>query len=289
MLNKIINFGLKFMSVDDKIVRMFLQTRASKVRDIVILPAIQLVTKKLISQLKNTKEHGRIYNGDLNGIEVSIIRSLVGCPNAAVTVESLKRCGTRAIIRVDFCGGIQSEKSSVSIGDILIPNISYCGDGTSPQYVMKYASKLNKLKTISNPIPIIQELKSGNQNLFISEPDEQLKDLLREEGVSLYPEKVKAVDFWTTDALFCENELFIKSLKSIGVQGIDMENSIIFLLSKLFDIKAASVLAVSDLPGHSKYDLFNSNVIHTDMMKGINKAIDIVVNSLPKIKSLVGV
>jgi hypothetical protein len=65
-----------------------------------------------------------------------------------------------------------------------------------------------------------------------------------------------------------------------------MENSIIFLLSKLFDIKTASVLAVSDLPGDLKHDLFNSNVIHPDMMKGINKAIDIVVNSLPKIKSL---
>jgi len=274
------------MSIDDKIVRMFLETSSSKIKDIVILPAIRPVLNKLISHLKNKKEHGRVYNGLLNGIEVSIVRSLVGCPNAAVVIESLTRCGIKALIRVDFCGGIQGEKMPVSIGDILIPNLSYCGDGTSPQYIMKYADQLSKLKTISNPIPIIQELKSGNQNIFITKPDEELKDLLINEGVSLFPDKVKAVDFWTTDALFCETEEFIKSLKSIDVQGIDMENSIIFLLSKYYNIRAASILSISDLPGHSKYDLFNSNVIHPDMIRGIDKAIQITIQSLPKVKSL---
>jgi purine-nucleoside phosphorylase len=65
-----------------------------------------------------------------------------------------------------------------------------------------------------------------------------------------------------------------------------MENSVLFLLSKLYNMKAASILSVSDLPGHPKYDLFNANTIHQDMETGIENAIKITISSLPKIKAL---
>ena len=65
-----------------------------------------------------------------------------------------------------------------------------------------------------------------------------------------------------------------------------MENSILFLLGLLYNIKTASILSVSDLPGHEMYDLFKSNVIHPDMERGINNAISILIKALPKIKNL---
>lgn len=265
---------------------MFLQTKPSNLNEIVVLPATKIVEKRLIKKLEQKKRNGRVTNGLLNGVTVSIIRSLVGCPNTSVTLESLKRCNVKAIIRVDFCGGIALDDKPISIGDVLIPKITCCGDGTCPQYIMKYPELPDLLGSISNPNPRIQELKSGNQSVYISEPNNQLKDILINEGTILIPNRIKEVDFWTTDALFCENELFIDSLKSINVQGIDMENSIFFLLSKLFNIKAASILSVSDLPGHPKYDLFNSNTLHPDMETGIENAIKITIASLPKIKAL---
>lgn len=287
MLNRIkidlLNLGLKFLSVDEKLVRIFLETTPSNVNEIVIVPSVKMVMKKLIQKLQYKKVHGRVYNGSLNGVNVSIIRSLIGCPNCAITVECLKRCETKIIVRVDFCGGIENETNQIKVGDILIPKIVYCGDGTSPQYIIKSPQLIDRLRNISNPISKVQEIKAGNQNIYITQPNKEIKQILISEGNSY---NAKEVDFWTTDALFCETTDFLHALKSIDVRGIDMENSILFLLGEIYNIKTASILSVSDLPGHPKYDLFKANVIHPDMEKGINNAISILINALPKIKTL---
>ena len=66
MLNRIksdlLNLGLKFMSVDEKIVKLFLETKLSNVNEIVILPAVKMVMTKLISKLRNKRVRGRVYN-----------------------------------------------------------------------------------------------------------------------------------------------------------------------------------------------------------------------------------
>jgi purine-nucleoside phosphorylase len=285
MLNNIksqmMNFGLKFLSVDDKIVRMLLETASSNINEIVILPAVKTVMKKLVKKLHNKISHGIIYNG----IRVSIILSHIGCPNIAMIMESLKRCKTKVVLRVDLCGGIQGNEEEITVGDVLVPKLAYCDDGTSPQYIRSNASLQSLLKSINNPLKMIQNLDTSNQIVYYSKPDETLKEILIKTGRNINP-MIKEVDFWTTDALFCENSEFIRSLQSIDVQGIDMESSVLFLLGTLFNIKTASILAVTDLPGHPKYDLLSSNELHPNMEKGIDDAIKIVIESLPKIKSL---
>ena len=104
------------------------------------------------------------------------------------------------------------------------------------------------------------------------------------EGNSLFSNKVKEVRFWSTDGLFCESLDFIRALQSINIQGIDMESSILFLLGKLYNLKTASLLSVTDLPGDSKYDIIISKEIHPDMETGIDNAIKILISALPKIK-----
>ena len=162
MMNRIkselLNFGLKFISIDEKIVRLFLETSPTNISEIVILPTTKIVMKKLVNKLKNKRNYGRVYNGELNNLKVSIIRSLIGCPNCAITIECLKRCKTKIVIRIDFCGGIES--IGINIGDILIPKSAYCGDGTTPLYFLKYPALQNKFKSIPNPIrePIIGTL-----------------------------------------------------------------------------------------------------------------------------------
>ena len=95
---KLINLGLKMIDIDQKIVRMILETSPSNVNDIVIMPAVKLVMKKILNKLQNKRVKGRIYNGLLNGVPVSVNRSLVGCPNAANAVECFHRCKVKAIM-----------------------------------------------------------------------------------------------------------------------------------------------------------------------------------------------
>ena len=288
MLNKIksqmLNLGLKFISVDDKIVRMVLETSSSNINEIVLMPAVKMVMKKLVNRLQNKIVHGRVYNGTLNGIKVSIIRSQIGCPNAALTLEGLKRSKAKIVVRVDFCGGIYGENTTINIGDILIPKSAYCGDGTSSEYLRANQTLLNRLESVTNPLSTTQNLIASPQTIFISKPNEILKKLLIREARSLYPGKIYPGKIWTTDALFCETYEFLRSLNSIDIKAIDMESSILFLLGQLYNLKVASILSVSDLPGHAKYDLLKSNDLHPDMETGIDKAIKILIKALPKIQ-----
>ncbi|MFW9998823.1 MAG: hypothetical protein ACFE9Q_04430 [Candidatus Hodarchaeota archaeon] len=288
MLNRIkselLNVGLKFISVDEKIVRMILESSSSNVNEIVILPAIKTVMKKLLNKLQNKRIYGRLYNGELNNVKVTILRSLIGAPNCAMAVESLRRCKTKIIIRIDVCGGIENDNNPITIGDIIIPKLAFCDDGTSPQYLREYPHLVNELQSISNPMGKFQNLFTGNQTIFISKPNERLRELFLNKCTELFPGKVKETNLWTTDALFCESIDFIRALNSINVQSVDMESSILFLLGKIYNLKTVSVLSVSDLPGHSKYDLLNSNEIHPDMENGIDKIIKLLIQTLPSLK-----
>jgi uridine phosphorylase len=288
MLNKIkselLNLGLKFISVDEKIVRMILETSPSNVNEIVIFPAVKIVMQKILKKLQNKRIYGRVYNGVLNDVNVSVIRSLIGAPNCAIAVECLKRCKTKIIIRLDVCGGIENDDSKINVGDVLIPQMAYCDDGTSPQYIREHPSLANDLEAIPNPLSKFQNLLTGNQTIFISKPNVIIKDILIEEGKALISNKIKEVKLWSTDGLFCESLDLIRALQSINIQAIDMESSILFLLSKLYNLKAAAILSVTDLPGDSKYDLLHSKEVHPDMENGIDNAIKILVRSLPKIK-----
>ncbi|MFX0010862.1 MAG: hypothetical protein ACFE9R_11135 [Candidatus Hermodarchaeota archaeon] len=287
MLNKIkgqmLNLGLKFISVDEKIVRMILETNSSNINEIVILPAVKLVMKKIVNKLQNKIVHGRVYNGVLNGIKVSVIRSQIGCPNMALVIESLKRTKAKILLRVDFCGAVYSENNIIKIGDNVIPKIAMCADGTSSEYLRNNPALINNLDSIKNPLLAMQILNTTPQTIFISKPNEILKEILYKEARVNYPKKIRESNLWTTDALFCENFEFIKALQSAKIEAIDMESSILFLLAGLYNMKAASILTVSDIPGHSQYDLLTSNEINPDMYTGIDNAIKTLINSLPKI------
>jgi uridine phosphorylase len=287
MKSELLNLGLKFISVDEKIVRMILETKPSNVNEIVILPAIKIVMKKLLNKLQNKRIYGRVYNGELNDVKVSIVRSLVGSPNCAMAVEALKRGKTKIIIRVDVCGGIETENMSISIGDLVIPKLAFCDEGTSPHYIREHPSLVNELQSISNPSGKFQNLFTGNQTIFISKPNEKLRELFLSNGTVLFPKKVKETNLWTTDALFCESLDFIRALSSINIQSVDMESSILFLLGKIYNLKTVSLLSVSDLPGHPKYDLLNSNDIHPDMENGIDNAIKLLIQTLPSVKRII--
>ncbi|MFX1444577.1 MAG: hypothetical protein ACFFHV_14275, partial [Promethearchaeota archaeon] len=191
--NELLNLGLKFISVDEKIVRIFLETSPSNVNEIVIMPAVKMVMKKIVNKLQDKRVYGRVYNGTLNGIKVSVVRSLVGSPNCSITIESLKRCKTKIIIRTDFCGGIENTSSNIQIGDIIIPNLAYCGDGTSPHYIMNHSELSNQLESIQNPISRFQQIITGNETVFVSKPHEELKNLLISEARSSITNRVKEV------------------------------------------------------------------------------------------------
>jgi len=289
MINKIkselLNLGLKFISVDEKIVRLFLETKPENISDIVILPTVKSVMRKMVNKLEGKNKQGRSYNGIINGVRVSIIQCHLGAPSMAIMIETLRRTKAKKIIRIDFCGGVSGLSSNITIGNIILANSTYCGDGSSPQYILKYPGLTTQFSSISNPLGRFQNLIAGSQEIFITYPNENLTNILFDKGKELYKDRIKKVDLWTTDALFCETTEFLNAMRSINIEAIDMESSVMFLLGKKYNLKTTALLAVSDLPG-TEYDLLETNEIHPDMENGIDNAIETLSQSLPEIKDL---
>ncbi len=280
--SELLNVGLKFISIDEKIIRLFLETAPSNVNDIVILPTTKMVMSKVVRKLHNKQKKGQVYNGYINGVRVSVIRCYMGCPNMAIIMEALQRTEAKKVVRIDFCGGITGLQNDVKGGDIIIPKRCYCGDGTTPQYIIHYEALSNKLDTVDNPLEDFLKLITGSQKIYISKPNKTLSKLLYAQGKDLYSSQVKQVDLWTTDALFCEGPEFQKAMKLINIEAVDMESSALFLLGDLYNLQTTSILSISDLPG-TEYDLFHSNKVHPEMENGIKRAIKILEVSLPKL------
>ncbi len=264
MLNKakigLLNLGLKFISVDEKLVRMFLETFPKDLREIVILPVTKIAMQEFVKRMGNShSQHGLVHNGTISGVPVSAIRCQMGAPYAAIVMECLARSGVKKVVRCDYAGSISD---NIDMGDLIIPEQAFGGDGTTPHY--SSSSQLGNTTAIFvGSAGIINALSNSAQNIA-------------------YPcHKAK---IWSTDALFRETPERVSAWQGSGADTVDMETSTIYCLGTLFNIQAGAVLAISDKP-HTEYDLFHSNKIHESLEIALQTAIDVVVRALPDIKN----
>jgi uridine phosphorylase len=72
------------------------------------------------------------WSGELEGAQVTVTSTGIGCPSAAIAVEELHACGTDTFIRVGTAGGMQQD---VFVGDLVVAEAAVRDEGTSPQYV----------------------------------------------------------------------------------------------------------------------------------------------------------
>ncbi|OLS15243.1 MAG: purine nucleoside phosphorylase [Promethearchaeota archaeon CR_4] len=265
MLNKakidLLNFGLKFVSVDDKLVRLFLETVPKDLHEIVILPVSKTTMKEFVTRMgKSHQQHGLVHNGLINGVPVSTIRCQMGAPYAAIVMECLKRAGVKKVIRCDYAGSLSDR---VNLGDLIVPEQAIGAEGTTPNYITP-SEPAGKPSTFNGSQAITTDLLTSAKEL----------------GCTCH--KVKIV---STDALFRETTDKIAAWQTAGADAVDMETSALYCLGDLFSILTGAILAISDKPG-SEYDLFHSNKIHENLVSSLKSAIDVVAKALPKIKNL---
>jgi len=265
MLNKakigLLNLGLKFISVDEKLVRIFLETFPQNLREIVILPVTKIAMQEIIHRMGNShSQYGLVHNGFISGVAVSAIRCQMGAPYAAIMMECLKRCGVKKVLRCDYAGSISDK---VQMGDLIIPELAYGGDGTTPHYHSTRDSNIT--------YPIF----SGSKGI--------LNALWRAAQKIAYPCHMAKI--MSTDALFRETPEKISAWQSVGADSVDMETSAIYCLGNLFNIQTGAILAISDKP-NTTYDLIHSNKVHESLGYALQTAINVVVSALPEIKLL---
>jgi uridine phosphorylase len=72
------------------------------------------------------------WSGELEGAQVTVTSTGIGCPSAAIAVEELHACGTDTFVRVGTAGGMQQ---NVLVGNLVVAEAAVRDEGTSPQYV----------------------------------------------------------------------------------------------------------------------------------------------------------
>lgn len=287
------NMFFKFISVEEKLCYMFLGTKLNKVRPIVIVPAVDTCTKAVVNKLKKKVKHGHIVNGILNDVEVSVIQTQMGSPAVAVIMEILKYCACKAVIRIDFCGGLktvlmkeQAIDTGIKVGSIIIPKSVVLSDGTSFQYLQKYAKEIS-VNSIFHSFSVDSRERWIYPNIdgkyWAVACDESLHALYQE----IIPESEKRAQedrLWSSDALFCEDIDAINTWRLHGCNSVDMESCVIYILGALFAIPVISILAVSNLTILEEDSFLKTKKINPNTLQGLDDVVALLCKSLPLIQ-----
>ena len=297
MLNKIkagiANLALKFISVEEKLSYMFLETFPKNMRPIVILPAVNTVMRHIIHKLNKKSIHGLVCNGKLNDVEVSVIQTNMGSPGTAMIMEILKNCHCKAAIRIDYCGGLKTTlvgnrfvETGLNIGSLVIPKTVFLTDGTSFQYLQKNAKQI-----IGNPLLHnhasdtieIWKYPTLEGKYWAADSPEQLYTIFKNNLGT--PHRRERPDIlWSSDSLFCEAPEAINTWRLQGCNSVDMESCAIYLLGALYKIPSISLLGVSNMVDVDALNLMKVNKIHPGIFESLDEIYHLLANCLPTVR-----
>jgi len=196
------------------------QLRPQDVGKYAIVPGpkdrLEVLLKKLDNPVKNfTFMEYSMYTGSLDGIRITAINGGRFSTDTSITTEVMCNAKIENIIRVGTAGSLDE---NIKVGDLFVVDEVIRGDGVTPYYVGK------DFKTVA---------------------DKKIADTLYEIGKSmgLNIHRGKA---WTTDALLRETRDIVESKRKEGARAVDMVSSTLLTIAQTYNIKAGSILAVSD-------------------------------------------
>ena len=196
------------------------QLRPQDVGKYAIVPGpkdrLEVLMKKIENPVKNFSfMEYTMYTGSFEGIKLTAINGGRFSTDTSITTEVMCNAGIQNIIRVGTCGSLDE---NIKVGDLFVVDKVIRGDGVTPYYVDK------NFKTVS---------------------DKKISDTMYEiaKGMGL---NVHRGVCWTTDALLRETKEIVEAKRKEGAKVVDMVSSTLLTIAQTYNIKAGSILAVSD-------------------------------------------
>ncbi len=186
----------------------------------VIIPGtpdrLAALVKKIQNPMKNFSfmEHS-MYTGDYEGAKITAINGGMFSANTAITTEIVCNVEAKNLIRLGSCGALRED---IKVGDLILATGSIRGEGVTPYYVDEEFETLPDKK-------ITEALMKAANNL----------------GVKIHQGKV-----WSTDALLRETKELVEAKAEEGAIAVDMVTSTLLTIAQTYNVRAASILAVSD-------------------------------------------
>jgi nucleoside phosphorylase len=155
-------------------------------------------------------------------------------------------------IGVGYVGSLQPE---IGIGELIIPNLAWRGEGVSHYYLPEGRS---------------------------ARPSHRLVNALieRAEQEGFEP---RVGDVYTTDVYHMETPQFIRSLHKRGILGIDMETSALFVVADWHGKESAAILVVTDEPfvRHHQYLFEVPEIAAHNLQRAIKVATRVLLDVMP--------
>ncbi|MFZ2603771.1 MAG: hypothetical protein WAX79_07225 [Candidatus Omnitrophota bacterium] len=196
------------------------QLRPQDVGKYAIVPGpkdrLEVLMKKIENPVKNFSfMEYTMYTGTWQGIRITGINGGRFSTDTSITTEVMCNAGIQNIIRIGTCGALDE---NMQIGDLIIVDKVIRGDGVTPYYVDKN---------------------------FQTQADKKIADTLYEvaKGMGV---NVHRGTTWTTDALLRETRELVEAKRKEGAIAVDMVSSTLLTIAQTYNIKAGSILAVSD-------------------------------------------
>jgi len=196
------------------------QLRPQDVGKYAIVPGpkdrLDVLLKKIENPVRNFSfmEYS-MFTGTYQGIKVTAMNGGRFSTDTSITSEVMCNAKIQNIIRIGTCGALDE---NIKVGDLVVVDKIIRGDGVTPYYVD------SKFQTVA---------------------DKKIADTLYEVAKSMGG-NVHRGTVWTTDALLRETKEIVEAKRKEGAMAVDMVSSTLLTIAQTYNIKAGSILAVSD-------------------------------------------
>ena len=211
---------IKDVHLTGKDLTQMVQLRPQDVGKYAIVPGpkdrLDVLIKKIENPVRNFSfMEYTMYTGTYQGIKLTAINGGRFSTDTSITSEVMCNAGIQNIIRVGTCGALDE---NIKVGDLIVVDKVLRGDGVTPYYVDK------DFQTVAD--------KKISDTLY---------DVAKGMGVNIHRGTT-----WTTDALLRETREIIEAKRKEGAIAVDMVSSTLLTIAQTYNIKAGSILAVSD-------------------------------------------
>jgi uridine phosphorylase len=170
------------------------------------------------------------YTGTYKGVPISCTSTGIGCPSTAIALEELARVGARVFIRIGTCGTFLEH---VHNGDLAIFDAAMRLDGTSLLYAPIEFPAVASLDVTQALIESARAL-DARYHVGITRSADTFYARHAHPGSSFN-------NFWQSD--WAQH---FADLQRLGVLGAEMESSTIFVLARVWGLRAGAVAVVVD-------------------------------------------
>lgn len=200
-----------------------IDAKPGEIADTVLLPGDPLRAKHIAEHLLDdavcyNQVRGMLgYTGFYQGQRVSLQSTGMGMPSAAIYItEMIQAFGIKQMIRIGTTGALPEH---INVGDIILP-LAAATDSNIPNLLFA-----DHYPALCPDAELLQKMLAAAQAQKIA--------------YHMGP-------VFTTDRFYAEPHVGRDSLQKTGTLSVDMETAMVFLLGMQHQVKALSVLTVSD-------------------------------------------